>query len=213
MALLAPPPAPQAAKTTMRGSFRSVGRLLRGLALAVALSQAAAVPAFAQGVVATEYAVKAAFLYRFADFIDWPESAGGPTPETVTLCVVGEDPFGFALDELAARGADSLADGTRVRVRHVKGLRNGPRCHIAFISNSERARLARHLADATAAHVVTVSDLSHFAADGGVIQFVLEDGRVRFWINRSAAARSGVRISSRLLALARIVEDGDRAVP
>jgi hypothetical protein len=163
-------------------------------------------PVRAQGVVATEYAVKAAFLFQFPRFMKWPESAGGPAPDPVTLCVVGDDPFGPALDELGARGAEGLAEGVRVRVRHVDQLK-GTGCHIAFISNGERGRLAAHLAAAAKAHVVTVSDLRNFAEDGGVIQFVLDDGRVRFRINRDAAARAGVRLSSRLLALAHIVKD------
>jgi len=175
------------------------------LALVATALVLAAAPARSQGVVATEYAVKAAFLYHFAKFIEWPESVGGPSPKVVNLCVVGADPFGDALDELAARGVDGLAEGIRVEVRHVTGLTPKEGCHIAFISNSERPRLAAHLAVAAVAHVVTVSDLHGFAADGGVIQFILEDGRVRFWINLDAAERDGVRISSRLLALARIV--------
>lgn len=168
-----------------------------------------AAPVHGQGVVASEYAVKAAFLYHFAKFIEWPESVGGPSPSEVNLCVVGADPFGDALDELAARGVEGLADGARVRVRHVTGVTPKGGCHIAFISNSERSRLAIHLAGAVAGHVVTVSELTGFAESGGVIQFVLEDGKVRFWINRTAAERVGVRMSSRLLALARIVGDSE----
>jgi hypothetical protein len=185
-----------------------MGSLRHGMrALVAALVVLVATPVHGQGVVATEYAVKAAFLYHFAKFIEWPESVGGPRPKVVTLCVVGADPFGDALDELAARGADGLAEGIGVRVRHVTGLTPQAGCHIAFISNSERSRLAAHLADAAAAHVVTVSELSGFAGAGGMIQFVLEDGKVRFWINRAAAERQGIHVSSRLLALARIVED------
>jgi hypothetical protein len=188
-----------------RTPWTGIGHLSWMLALVVPLLLAGP-PVRAQGVVATEYAVKAAFLFQFPRFIQWPESVGGPAPDPVTLCVVGDDPFGPALDELGARGAEGLAEGVRVRVRHVAGL-EGAGCHIAFISNAERGRLAAHLAAAANAHVVTVSDLRNFAEDGGVIQFALEDGRVRFRINRDAAARAGVRLSSRLLALARIVKD------
>lgn len=183
----------------------TVMRMLAWLGLVLALGGSAV--ARAQGVVATEYAVKAAFLYHFAKFVEWPPGVGGPSPETVILCVVGEDPFGFALDELAARGAEGLAEGIPVRVKHVRDLARSEGCHIAFLSNSERVRLKDHLAKATANHVVTVSDLEGFAHDGGMIQFVLEDGRVRFWINRAAAERAGVRLSSRLLSLARLVDE------
>jgi len=183
----------------------TVKRTLAGLAVILLLGGAPI--ARAQGVVATEYAVKAAFLYNFAKFIEWPPSVGGPKPGTVMLCVVGEDPFGFALDELAARGVEGLAEGIPVRVKHVQDLDGTEGCHIAFLSNSERKRLKEHLATATDNHVVTVSDLDGFARGGGMIQFVLEDGRVRFWINRAAAERAGVTLSSRLLSLARVVDD------
>jgi hypothetical protein len=200
-------------KGTLERGLYAAGRRLRLLALALAVPclVLAAAPARGQGVVATEYAVKAAFLYHFAKFIEWPASVGGPNPETVTLCMVGDDPFGDALDELGARGAEGLAEGVRVKVRHVVApgrQEAGTGCHIAFISNSERSHLKAHLEAARRGHVVTVSDLTGFARDGGMIQFVLEDGRVRFWINRSAAARAGVRISSRLLAVARLVGEG-----
>jgi len=168
-----------------------------------------AAAAWAQGVVATEYAVKAAFLYHFAKFAEWPAEAGGPIPPVVHLCVLGDDPFGQALEELSDRGADGL----KVDVRHVTRVEESPRCHILFVSASEGDRLAAHLARARRAGILTVSDLDGFAQAGGVIQFVLEDGKVRFWINRAAAERSGVRLSSRLLALARIVDGSGSGEP
>jgi hypothetical protein len=174
----------------------------RGLALGAALVLAAG-PALARAgdVVATEYAVKAAFLYHFAKFTEWPAAAGGPNPPVVHMCVLGDDPFGQALEDLSERGADGL----RVDVRHVTRVEAQPRCHILFISMSEGDRLAEDLARASRDSILTVSDLAGFAQAGGVIQFVLEDGKVRFWINRAAAERGGLHLSSRLLALARIV--------
>lgn len=177
--------------------------------VAAAALLAGSLPVRAQEMVASEYEVKAAFLYHFASFIEWPDTDGGPNPATVTLCVVGPDPFGPALASLAGRNDDGL----RLQVRHLMDLKGDPGCHIAFISAAERPHLAALLARATALHVVTVADLDGFARAGGMIQFVLEDGRVRFWINRGAAARSGVRLSSRLLALAHIVEGAPYGEP
>jgi hypothetical protein len=171
-------------------------------AVVAAVLLAGALPARAEDMMAAEYEVKAAFLYNFAKFIEWPTSSGGPAPADVVLCVVGPDPFGPTLTALADRDDD----GRHLKVRHLVDLGGDPGCHIAFISAVERPRLGSILARATAQHVVTVADLDGFARAGGVIQFVLEDGRVRFWINRGAAARSGVQLSSRLLALAHIVE-------
>lgn len=180
---------------TGRGARRAVA----AAALLLLLGPAAA---RGQEVVATEYAVKAAFLYHFAKFAEWPDAAGGPVPPVVHLCVLGDDPFGQALESLSERGADGL----KVDVRHVDRVDARPLCHILFISASEGDRVATHLGHAAGAGILTVSDLEGFARAGGVIQFVLEDGKVRFWINRAAAEREGVRLSSRLLALARIVD-------
>jgi YfiR/HmsC-like len=183
---------------------RGARLLAAPVVLFLAFGSVALGPAAARGqeVVATEYAVKAAFLYHFAKFTEWPAEAGGPTPPVVHLCVLGDDPFGKALEELSDRGADGL----RVDVRHVNAVEAEPRCHVVFISGSEGDRLAEHLARARRDGVLTVSDLAGFAHAGGVIQFVLEEGKVRFWINRAAAERGGLHLSSRLLALARIVD-------
>jgi len=133
----------------------------------------------------SEYDVEAAFLAKFPDFVKWPASSGSP----VTIGVLGDDPFGGALDQMA-----------RVkRSRRVEDLKG---CKIVFISRSERGNLEGILASLSGANVLTVGDSEGFAKQGGIIEFVVEGGKVRFEINTGAAGRSGLQISSQLLKLA-----------
>lgn len=178
-------------------------------ALAAALVLGTVPPVRAQGMVATEYAVKAAFLYHFAKFTEWPARVGGPNPDVVQICVLGEDPFGWALDRMSERGADGL----QVEVRHVSRADERPHCHILFISRSEQRQVGRILRDTVGRGVLSVSDMDGFIDAGGVIQFVVEHDKVRFLISRAAAARADVRLSSRLLAVAHVVDGPEGGEP
>ncbi len=146
----------------------------------------------AAGAVPLEYRVKAAFLYHFAQLTRWPGEGEG----ALRVCVLGEDPFGPALERL---------EGKRVRGRRISVGRcssgGACDCEVVFVSRSERGRLAADLAR-LGPGVLTVSDIPGFAGAGGMIELVLVDGKVRFRINRGAAERAGLRLSSRLLHLA-----------
>jgi len=149
----------------------------------------------AQGI--SEYEVKAAFLYNFAKFVEWPDPASGP----IRLCVVGDDPFGNNLEE-TVRG--KTISGQPIEIKRLNRGDNPRSCQIAFISASERP-LRAVLDLLQGASTLTVGESPNFAKDGGMINFVLEDKRVHFEINPAAAQREGLRISSKLLNLARIV--------
>ncbi len=164
--------------------------------LALALALAVPAPASAASAVG-EYQVKAAFLKNLTRFVERP--GGGAT---WTICVVGEDPFGPALDAIAGdAGAGVTISVRRVRSQDLAG------CAIVFISGSEAARLAPLLAATKDAPLLTVGDPAGFAARGVILNFFLEDSRVRFEVNVDAAKRARLGISSRLLGLARIVHD------
>jgi hypothetical protein len=152
-----------------------------------------------------EYQVKAAFLYNFAKFVEWPAQSFKTANDPIVICVLGKDPFGNVLDE-PMKGTE--ADGRQIVVRRTSDVRQASACNILFISSSERKRLTSVLAAARACGILTVSDMEDFAAQGGVINLKLENGRVRFEINPDAAERSGLRISSKLLSLAQIVRAG-----
>ena len=150
-----------------------------------------------------EYQVKAAFLYNFARFVEWPPAADGAAPFVVT--VLGRDPFGTVLDD-TFRG--KTVDARQVVVRRVSRSEDVGKSHILFICDSEKDRLPQILKSLESAPVLTVGEMSDFAERGGVIRFKVEQDRIRLEINVAAAERSRLRISSQLLKLARIVEPG-----
>jgi len=146
-----------------------------------------------------EYQVKAAILYNIARFVDWP---GGGRP-TVTLCILGADPFGPAIDSLVGHPVGQGQLEVR-RVTHASDLRA---CQMLFIAGSEADHLKADLAQVAHAPVLTVADTAGFAQAGVVVNLYLEQNRVRFEINIDAAQRSHLPISSQLLKLARITHD------
>jgi hypothetical protein len=169
----------------------------RGALLAGALAAHIAMPAEADP--SLEYAVKAAYLPKFLPFITWPDNAFASPAEPVTICVLGNNPFGSKLDDAAA-GARSGARA--VAVRRLPAPDPEASCQVIFLSGD--AALAEGTLDAMKAKpVVTVTDSGLKAH--GVISFVIEANHVRFDIDDAAAAQDGLVISSKLLGLARDV--------
>lgn len=150
-----------------------------------------------------EYEVKAAFLYNFTKFVEWPTEATTDSGATFSLCVLGEDPFGKAFDSI--QGEKII--NKKLVINRFKELHDIEKCRILFISESEEKRLTQILKSLKGLHILTVSDTEGFAQQGVIINFYLEQNKVRFEINVDAARRSGLKISSKLLNLARIVYD------
>ena len=176
------------------------------LALALGLHGALPPPASAAPVPTltppSEYQLKAAFLYNFAKFVEWPAEsweAGKP----FVVAVLGEDPFGPVLDVTMA--GKSVQDHP-VEVRRVSRPEDARGAHILFVSASERRRLDRVLQHAGRG-VLTVGDTDGFAARGVIINFRLAENRVRFEINSRRAEEAGLRLSSQILKLATLVEE------
>jgi hypothetical protein len=142
----------------------------------------------------TDTAVKAAFLPRFARYVTWPSAAIPKGSDPFVLCVIGSDPFGATLDE-AARSQS--IDGRRIVIRRLNNAAAANDCQIAFAAG----RSAQLLASLEGKPVLTVTDGANGAARG-IINFAIVGGRVRFYIDQAAAARRGMNVSSRLLALA-----------
>jgi hypothetical protein len=177
--------------------------------LALALLQAApfgSAPAAAEPAAAAAEEIKAAFVCNFADFIEWP-TVDDQEPETVTIGILGEDPFGHLIDEAAK--ARSIPE-RQLEVARLENRDQATGVEILFVGASEEENLDAIFAKLRGHHVLTVGDLPGFAAAGGVIGLLIEDKRVRLEINIAASQRAGLTISSRLLKLARLVED---AVP
>jgi hypothetical protein len=150
-----------------------------------------------------EYQVKARFLCNFARYVEWPAESFKAADDPIVICIVGNDPFGGALDQ-AVNG--NQVEGRRFLVRAVSGIPPDPHCHILFIPSSERKLFRSMAASLENSAMLTVGEIQGFPNDGGVINFRLEDGRVHFEINLDAAGRKHLRISSRLLSLAQAVK-------
>jgi hypothetical protein len=171
---------------------------LAGLWLAGGWAVAAESP---EGV--SEYQVKAAFIYNFTKFTDWPTNAFTSADAPLVIGIVGEDPFGKTMDDVV-RG-----EVVRDRPLVVKRLRPGEdfrSCHVLFISRSEKDHLRELLGQLKGRPVLAVGDTSGFAEQGGTVNFVLVQKTVKMEINQAAAAAAGLQISAKLLKLARLVK-------
>ncbi|MBI3813486.1 MAG: YfiR family protein [Nitrospinae bacterium] len=157
----------------------------------------------AQEFTPSEYQVKAAFLYNFLKFVEWPPDAPHNDTSTLSVCILGEDHFGSALDAMK----ENAVQGKMIAIKRTNNLRNIKDCSVIFISGSEKKNLGDILQFLKDSAVLTISDIDGFAEAGGIIAFVREDGKVRFKININAARQSQLKVSSKLLKLAHIVGD------
>jgi hypothetical protein len=148
-----------------------------------------------------EYHVKAAFVFNFAKFIQWPTEAFKTPSDPLVICVVGQDQMANSLRETVNGNA---IDGRPVIIRQI-AISQGPcDCHILFVGASAMKRFRSQPKESTG--VLTVGETPGFAADGGTINLKLEDGKVRFEINVSEAERQQLHVSSKLLSLAQVVK-------
>ena len=150
-----------------------------------------------------EYEVKAAFLYNFAKFTAWPPSQA-PAEEPFTICILGEDPFGPALDLLNGKPVD----GRPVEVRRLAKPGEIGRCRIVFVGLPHAREIAGLAENLRHQPVLTVGDSPGFVRSGGMVGFVLTDGRIRFEIDPDRIAPTGLAVSSQLLKLAIITRAG-----
>ena len=154
----------------------------------------------------TEYQVKAAFLFNFAKFVEWPPQVFPRRDAPFTICIAG-DPFEGALDKTVE--GESL-DGRPLLVRRVAAVEEIRGCQILYIAPDAR-RSAELLSAAANAPILTVGETEDFINDGGIVRFIQETHRVHFQINPEAAERASLKVSSRLLRLAEIARPKPRA--
>ena len=172
------------------------------LRLAAMLVVGMALPARAHGQEIDESHVKAAFLYNFAKFVEWPSQTFKTPGDPILVCVLGRDPFRRALEEVI-RGKS--IDGRALGFRQVNDAEQANACQILFVSASQDKRYRSLLGNLKPAGILTIGEEQGFAASGGVINFKLDGGHVRFEINVDAAEHARLQISSKLLSLAEIV--------
>ncbi|MGH9510027.1 MAG: YfiR family protein, partial [Terriglobales bacterium] len=177
---------------------------LRGAGACVLLCACLNAPA--QEAAPTEYQVKAAFLYNFGKYVEWPP--GVLAADSFAICVLGDDPFGSALDRIIE---GKSVQGRKLVAYRLGRVEDSGKCQVLFVSASENGRLAHILAALRDRRVLTVGDTVGFAQRGGVINFQLEGSKVRFEINLDAAERAGLTVSSQLLKLAKVIRESSQS--
>jgi len=166
-----------------------------------------------------EYQIKAAFLYNFIKFVDWPEEKMADGNEPITIGILGKDPFGNAFEPLKAK----KIKGRKVVVKRFKGFEELKKssgkdkselgrkiealrkCHLLFVCPSEKENLTEIINSVKKHSVLTVGEMQDFLEAGGIINFVIEEKKVRFEINVAAAEQAKLEIRSKLLRLAKRV--------
>jgi hypothetical protein len=194
-----------AAKGSVRrrgGAHYAYGSKAVALLLAALLFLCFSRRVYAQGGAAEEYQVKAAFLFHFAEFVNWPAEAFADGAAPVTYCTLGEDPFQGALDQ-SLHG--KMVGAHPLRVEHLKQTQGIQDCRVLFVGANEKKRLSAALAGIKGNPILTVGESEHFVQDGGMIGFCMDGNKVRFEVNLDAAGQSRLKISARLLALAKTV--------
>jgi hypothetical protein len=149
-----------------------------------------------------EYHVKAAFLFNFAKFVEWPAQTFKTPADPIVICVLGQNPFGNALEETIM---GKRVGGRTFSVREVSDTQRPWSCQILFVNSSERKQFRAVIGRLKGAGVLSVGEAEGFTADGGVINLRVEHGTVRLEINVAAAEYTDIHISSKLLSLAETV--------
>ena len=151
----------------------------------------------------SEDQIMAAFLFNFARYVEWPKDAFEDRRAPVTICILAADAFA---DVVSKTVSGKLVDNRPVGVQPISDLKSSGSCHILFIGRDAKQSHADAIAALDGQSVFAVSDRAGFASDGGIANFFRADSRIRFEINPSAALKVGLKISSRLLRLAKVVE-------
>lgn len=149
--------------------------------------------------------LKAAVLYNFAKFVEWPsEDFANDDKAPIVIGILGADPFGPEFDKAML---EKTASGRKVVIKRYNNAKDARACHILFIAPSENHRLPQILAAVKGTNILTVGEAPRFTALGGVIRLYLEEGQVRFEINLDAVKRTKLQVNAELLQLAKIVHD------
>jgi hypothetical protein len=173
--------------------------LLRSRRAAIAASLVGALSAASQPAhPVTQSELEAVYLYNFAKFVNWPPEAA-PLSAPFSICTLGNDDLKGALD--AVTSSESL-QGHKIVVRHLASIAEAEGCHILFIAPSEDRRLSKDLSTVKVKPILTVSSAPSFLEHGGMIQFIVQDKRVRFAVNLAPALEAHLTVSSELLKVA-----------
>jgi hypothetical protein len=153
--------------------------------------------------VLNEYEAKAGFLFNFVKFVEWPSQAFADDSSPLIIGLVGDDRYSAEIDQ---RINGKTANGRRLVVKRFSSFKALTYCHMVFVRSSEKDRIRQTLAAASPG-ALTVGETENFARWGGIINFTIVDGKLRLEINQTSAERAGLKISSKLLGLARVIKD------
>ena len=148
-----------------------------------------------------EYQVKAAFLLNFTKFVEWPATAFENSDSPISICILGDDPFGSTLDKIVE---GETVEGRKVTIQRIKRAPPPKSCPVVFVSKPGKDIAA--VLSGLGPGVLTVGEGDTFLHASGMIAFVIENRRVRFDINQTSAENAGLKLSSKLLTVARTVE-------
>lgn len=170
----------------------------RAIAFALAIASCL-VSGNAQGQVLNEYEAKAGYLFNFVKFVEWPHSAFPDDASPLVVGVVGNDKTSAEIDTINGK----IANGRRLVVKRFADFKALTSCHIVFVLSSEKERIRQTLAAAGSA--LTVGEIDGFAHRGGIINFTFSGNKLQLEINQASADRAGLKISAKLLSLARVI--------
>jgi len=156
----------------------------------------------------SDYKVKAAYLYQFTKFTQWPDGLFLNAETPIRICVLGRNPFGSSLDNFSSRTSQNRG----LLIEYLPSLQSITSCHVVFISRSEEKRLTQILQRIENSPVLTVSDMEGFVYRGGIIGFVPKRRKVGIEINVSASRAAGAKLSSKLLEVATLVQGNYKEV-
>jgi hypothetical protein len=155
-----------------------------------------------QGNISREYQVKAVFLYNFCQFVEWPAKAFAHEDDPLIIGILGENPFDNYLEE-TVKG--EKASGHLLEVRHFQQVSQIRECHILFINVTGKDEVKKVISTLASRNILTVSEITNFTKQGGIVRFFTEDNRTRIRINLEAAKKAELTINSKLLKVADIV--------
>jgi len=181
---------------------RMYSGLRGGLLLIACLSPLVQQAYAAESVLTGEIQVKAAFLFKFVKFIEWPSESFADPDAPICIGIIGEEPLKKVLED-AVLG--EIIHGRKLVVQYFRTIEDIKQCQLLFISRSEKGRLAEIISSLDRQPILTVSDIEGFPRNGGAIRLYLEDKKFRFEINPTVAQDHKVKISAQLLQLAKIV--------
>jgi hypothetical protein len=150
-----------------------------------------------------EYKVKAAYIYNFSKFTDWPDDFSFEKHQSFTICILGKDPFGTAINPIE----NKTVHGHHIKLIYFSQMNSKvSTCKILFIAEAEEGFVQSILLALSNTRVLTIGESPNFATSGGIIGFVIRDGRVQLQINETAAAQAKLNFDPRLLKLGELVE-------